>query len=170
MATFGELKTRISTLGRAEYRYDRLVSDFAEHYLELVRADYEVLPDIAIFRVWLKHLHTEIRPGLLGAWRSMAGLYGFKLGDRISVEGSDVYVVRVSCYPLEDIVRFTGFGAKKDGRPSQSSVTVSAKENSKVLKHDQSLDEATLSSLYFEGSSRLPNVKQFLQDELAKLP
>ena len=91
-------------------------------------------------------------------------------GDRISVEGSDVYVVRVSCYPLEDIVRFTGYGSKKDGKPSQSSVTATVKERSVVQKHGQSLDEATLSSLYFEGSSRLPNVKQFLQDEIAKLP
>jgi hypothetical protein len=170
MTTFPELKTRISTLGRAEYRYDRLVSDFAEHYLELARAGYEVLPDIMVFRCWLKHLHTEIRPSLLDAWRNMADLYGFKLGDRISVEGSDVYVVRVSCYPLEDIVRFTGYGSKKDGKPSQSSVTATVKERSVVQKHGQSLDEATLSSLYFEGSSRLPNVKQFLQDEIAKLP
>jgi hypothetical protein len=170
MATFGELKTRISTLGRAEYRYDRLVSDFAEHYLELMRADYKVLPDIAVFHGWLKHLHTEIRPSLLNAWRSMAGLYGFKLGDRISVEGSDVYAVRVSCYPLEDIVRFTGFGTKKDGKPSQSSVTVSVKENSVIQKHGQSLDEATLAPLYFEGSTRLLPVKKFLQDEIAKLP
>jgi hypothetical protein len=170
MSIFTELKTRISTLGRAEYQYDRLVSDFAEHYLELVRANYEVLPDITAFRGWLKHLHSEIQPSLLDAWKSMADLYGFILGDRITVEGTDVYVVRVSCYPLEGIVRFTGFASKKDGKPSQSSVTVSVKENSVVHKHGQSLDETTLSSLYFEGSTRLPDVNQFLLDEIAKLP
>jgi len=170
MATFTELKPRIVTLGRAEYRYDLLVSNFAEHYLELVRADYKTLPDIEIFRGWLKHLHTEIRPALLDAWRGMADCFRFRLDDRILVEGSDLYAVRVSCYPLEDIVRFTGFGAKKDGKPSQSTVIASVKETSVVQKHGQSLDEATLASLYFEGSSRLPNVKQFLQDEIAKLP
>jgi hypothetical protein len=136
----------------------------------LVRAHYEVLPDITAFRGWLKHLHSEIQPNLLGNWKSMADLYGFKLGDRISVEGSDVYVARVSCYPLEGIVRFTGFANKKEGKPSQSSVTVSVKENSVVHKQGQSFDETSLSSLYFEGSTRLPDVKQFLLDEIAKLP
>ncbi len=40
MSAFIESKNKVSLLGRAEYRYNSLVSDFAEHYLELKRAEW----------------------------------------------------------------------------------------------------------------------------------
>ena len=169
MKSFQEIRERIIRLGRAEYRYDRLVSDFGEHYTELVRANYQPLPDIAAFRCWLRHLVVELRPGLLDAWRDMAGHYGFALGDKITAEGTGIYVVRMSCYPLEEIVRFAGFAVKKDGKRAQSSVEVAVKEHSSIQKHSESLDEAILRPLFFQGSSRLANVQTFLQAETAEL-
>lgn len=169
VTNFQNLKDQIAFLGRAEYQYDRLVSDFAEHYLELIRAEYKTLPDIQIFQIWLKHLQKEIRPSLLNAWTSMAEHYGFKLGDKIVVGTQELYAVRASCYPLENIVRFTGFNVKKDGKPGQSAIDVSLNEDTKVRNGDVSLDSELLSTLFFEGTSRLPDVKQFLRDEIAKL-
>jgi hypothetical protein len=170
MSIFSESRERIIVLGRAEYRYDRLVSAFAEHYIELVRANYETLPDLEILRGWLLHLHRTIRPNLLQAWHSLAEHFGFRLGDRISVDGTELYVIRVSCYPLEQTVHFLGYGVKKDGKPTQSSVTVSLTENTVVQKSDRALEASVIAELYFESSSQQPNVKSFLAAEIAKLP
>jgi hypothetical protein len=65
---------KINLLGRAEYRYDRLVSDFSEHYLEIMRSGYQPAPDLEILHSWLRHLNFEIRPSLLESWKSAAHL------------------------------------------------------------------------------------------------
>jgi hypothetical protein len=169
MANFTALRDRINLLGRAEYHYDCLVTYFAQHYLDLKEAGYEPLPDRDVFQKWLRHLNRDIRPNLLQAWKEMAAEFGFQLGDRVILDGTDFYPARVSCYPRENIVRFTGFASKKDGKPGSSSVTAAAKPGAKVEHKPQKLDPALLESVYFEGVSRMHNVKEFLKSELASL-
>jgi hypothetical protein len=82
-----------------------LVSDFAEHYLELVKVGYKELPDISILDTWLRHLHLDIRPALQRAWEQIAAHYGFALGDKIRVEhpkqsAVEVYAVRIRAIGL----------------------------------------------------------------------
>ncbi len=167
MTTFHELKNQINLSGRAEYRYDRLVSDFSEHYLELKRSGYEVLPNVQILHTWLAHLNREIRPVLLECWKGVAEQAGFSLGDLIEVDGVKIYAVKADAYPDLDYVRFTGFGVKKDLSPSQTAVSVNIKETTKVTKLGKSIGASLIEPLFFEGSSKLPNVKEFLKQELA---
>ena len=169
MTTFRELKNQINLCGRAEYRYDRLVSDFSEHYLELKRSGYEVLPDLQILHVWLTHLNRVIRPTLLESWRKVAEHAGFSLGDLIEVDGIKLYAIRADSYPDLDYVRFTGFGTKKDLSPSRTSTTVEIKETTKATNLGKSLDASVIEPLFFEGSSRLSNVKEFLGQELSRV-
>lgn len=170
MTSFTANKNKISLLGRAEYRYDRLVSDFAEHYLELKRADYSPLPDIAVFNLWLYHLHNEIRPSLLEAQRAIAAHFGFKLGDHIKANGVGLYVFKISSYPLEDIVRLEGYSVKKDGKPTRSGVFVEVQEDTQVEVLKGILEESELGSVFFPGSTRLENVKSFIQSAINNLP
>ncbi|MEK7415037.1 MAG: hypothetical protein AAB263_17165 [Planctomycetota bacterium] len=167
--TFPSLKTQISLLNRAEYRYDLLVSNFAEHYLELTRANYEPRPDIAVFTNWLRHLHCDIRPSLLNAWEGMASHFGFALGDKITLGPITLYAIRLSCYPLEEIVRIEGIAAKKDGKPSQSMLTLAVSEHSQIQRHEQKVGKNVLEPLLFPGTTRLANVRKFIEDATAGL-
>jgi hypothetical protein len=169
MTEFLQLKNRINLLGRAEYRYDRLVSDFSEHYLELVRSGYEPIPDLKAFHSWLKHLNFEIRPSLLECWKEVAHHKKFELGDLIEVEGTKIYAVRADSYPDLDYIRFTGYGVKKDEKPGQTSVSVNIKETTAVTRFSKKLEESILTPIFFEGSCRLSNVREFLNNELSKL-
>jgi hypothetical protein len=162
MSEFSVLRSKISLLGRAEYRYDRLVCDFAEHYLALSEAGYQPLPELGIVQNWWHQLNSVIRPELLAAWRAMAKHYGFALGARVCCGDAELYVVRVSCYPLENTVRFLGFGIKKDGSAAQSSVSVAVKEDSVVALVGQQLSSEVLSPLYFESSSKVAAIRAFL--------
>jgi hypothetical protein len=162
MHDFATLKNTISKLGRAEYRYDRLVCEFADHYIALAEAGYEHLPDLQVLREWQSQLNSVIRPGLLDAWRSMAAHFGFSLGDRIKGNDVDLYVVRMSCYPLENIVRFTGFGVKKNGERSSSSVDVTATEQSELKRTGHCLSQDEVDSLFFEGTTRSQRIREFL--------
>jgi len=164
---FISLKDKISTLGRAEYRYDRLVCEFADHYLELADAGYEPLPEISILRTWQNQLDSIIRPSLLQAWQAMAARYGFSLGERVRCLDGDLYAVRVSCYPLENVVAFSGFGIKKDGTPSRTAVTVTANEETVFERMGGCLPRAVLEPLYFEGSTRIQAVRTFLASHAA---
>ncbi len=65
---FEELRKQVNILGRAEYRYDLLVTHFAENYMELLNSGYENPPDISILHLWLKELNFKIRPKLLESW------------------------------------------------------------------------------------------------------
>ena len=167
MIIFQSLKDQINLLGRAEYQYDRLVSDFSEHYLDLKRAGYTILPEVQNLHAWLAHLNRVIRPTLLGLWREFAERAGFSLGDLIEVEGVKIYAVKADAYPDMDYVRFTGFGVRKDHSPSQASVSVNIKAETRVKKLGKSLGASVIEPLFFEGSSRLPNVKEFLKQEFA---
>jgi hypothetical protein len=157
-------------LGRAEYRYNRLVYEFADHYLELQRAGYSPLPDIAAFNQWLSHLHREIRPSLLKAQQTIASHFGFQLGDHVKANGVELYAFKISCYPLEDIVRLEGYSVKKDGKPAQSGTFVEVKETSIVEKLRGSLTDSDLESQLFPSSTRLSNVKSFVQAAIDRLP
>lgn len=170
MSTFIEDKNKISLLGRAEYRYDRLVSDFAEHYLELKRAEYSPLPDMAVFELWLSHLHHEIRPSLLEAQQAMTSHFGFQLGDHVRANGVELYVFRISCYPQENLVRLEGFNAKKDGKPGQSGTFVEVQEDTRVERLKGALATDDLERLLFPGSTRLSNVRSFIQATIGNLP
>ncbi|RUO34811.1 hypothetical protein [Aliidiomarina soli] len=169
MGEFFQLKNQINVLSRAEYAYDRLTSQFVEHYLSITQASYKTIPDLEVLHTWLKHLNFEIRPALVEHWRAVANLAGFELGELVEVDGTKLYAVKASAYPDLDYISFTGFNAKKDGSPGRSSVHASLWENSRVTRFDKRMDEATLTPYFFEGSSRLPQVKDFLQAELAKL-
>lgn len=169
MTAFRKLKNQINLSGRAEYRYDRLVSDFSEHYLELKRSGYEVLPDLQILHAWLTHLNRVIRPALLESWRKVADHAGFSLGDLIEVDGIKIYAIKADSYPDLDYVRFTGFGAKKDLSPSQAAASVEIKETTKAIRLGKSLDASVIEPLFFEGSSRLSSVKDFLSQELSRV-
>lgn len=169
MNAFRELKNRINHSGRAEYRYDRLVSDFSEHYLELKRSGYEVLPDLQILHAWLTHLNRAIRPTLLESWRKVAKHAGFSLGDLIEVDGVKLYAIKADSYPDLDYVRFTGFGARKDLSPSRTATSVEIKETTKATRLGKALEASVIEPLFFEGSSRLPNIKEFLSQEFSRV-
>lgn len=170
MSTFIENKNKVSLLGRAEYRYDRLVSEFAEHYLELKRAEYSLLPDIAVFELWLAHLRNEIRPSLLRAQEAMASHFGFKLGDHVRANGTELYVFRISCYPLENLLRLEGLNARKDGKPAQSGTYVEVQEDTKIERLKGALSAGELEPRLFPGSTRLANVKSFIQGAIGNFP
>lgn len=91
------------------------------------------------------------------------------MGDLIEVEGVRIYAVKADAYPDLDYIRFTGFEAKKDGKPGQKSVSVNVREGDAVTRLGRKLEESVLQPLLFEGSSRLANVKEFLKNELSKL-
>ncbi len=169
MSAFTDTKNKINTLTRAEYRYDGLVSAFALHYLELSDFGYKPLPDISILHEWLRHLNLEIRPQLREQWDRIGKLFGFDLGDRIQCGDTELYAIRMSADPGGSVVRIYGFGVKKDGSPSQTVTSVEIKERSKVSKLDGCLKPAELENLLFPGSSSLPRVKVFLNDQLKKL-
>lgn len=169
MTTFHQLKIRIDLLGRAEYRYDRLTADFSEHYLELTRTGYEPVPDLQILHSWLKHLNFEIRPSLIECWKAVANQAGFELGDLIEMDGAKLYAVKANSYPDSDCVRFTGFGVKKDRAPSQTATSVNVNESTMATRLGKRLEESILVPLFFEGSSRLPSVREFLKSELSNL-
>lgn len=170
MSTFIENKNKISILGRAEYRYDRLVSEFAEHFLELKRAEYSPLPDIAVFEQWLSHLHNEIRPSLLKAQQAMATHFGFELGNHVRANGHELYVFNISCYPLENLVRLEGFAVRKDGKPAQSGTFVEVQEDTRVERLKGALATGELEHRLFQGSTRLVDVKSFIQAAISNLP
>lgn len=169
MSAFLELKNQINHLSCSEYRYDRLVADFSEHYLELKRSGYKVLPDIKVLHTWLKHLNFVLRPELLGCWKSAAEKLGFSLGDLIEVNGTKIYAIRASAYPDLDCIVFTGFGVKKNNSPSQISTTVDLEEDSKVIRLGKRMDENAIEPLFFEGSCRLDYVNEFLKLELSQI-
>lgn len=169
MSEFLQLKNQINVLSRAEYAYDRLTSQFVEHYLSITKAGYQTAPDLDVLHRWLKQLNFEIRPALVEHWRAVAHLAGFALGELVEVDGIRLYAVKASAYPDLDYINFTGFNAKKDGSPGRSSVHANLWENSRVTRLGKSMDEAMFTPYFFEGSSQLPQVKDFLQAELAKL-
>ena len=159
-------KKEISQLSRAQYQYDRLISDFAEHYLELERAEYLPMPDKKIFDIWLRHLHTELRPKLLNAQQAMASHFGFQLGDRIKAHDVELYVFKISCYPLELVVRLEGYSVKKDGKPALSPASVEIKETSNVERLKGALPAEVLEPLLFPFSTRLANVKHLIEETI----
>lgn len=168
MPSLTELTKRIVVLGNAEYRYDRLTADFAEHYLALQATGYEHLPDVAILLDWLRQLHHHIQPALLAAWQEVAGHYGFALGDKISVErprraAVEVYAARISCYPGENIVRVEGFGVKKDGGAGKTATYAELVARTTVTRDGRRLDPVLLASVHFETSSRQADVKAFIE-------
>jgi len=162
MSTFIENKNRVSLLARAEYRYHRLAIEFSDNYLELKRAEYSPLPDIVTLKSWLSHLHNEIRPSLFKAQALLASHFGFQLGDRIKVNQMELYVFRISCYPLENIVRLEGYNVKKDGKPGQTVTFIEVQENEKVEKLNGALKE--VESLIFSEVTRSENIKCFISE------
>lgn len=169
MSEFFELKKQINVLGRAEYAYDRLTSEFAEQYLNITNAGYKTEPDLEVLYTWLRLLKFEIRPALIEHWRAVANIAGFALGELVEIDGTILYAVKASAYPDLDFICLTGFNAKKDGSPGSSSVHVNLWENSSVKRLGKTMDESMLTPYFFEGSSRLPQVKDFLQAESERM-
>lgn len=170
MTSFLELKDKIAILSVGEYRYDRLVSEFADHFLALKERSYSPLPDLAVFDAWLSHLQCELRPALLSAEEEMAAIFGFSLGDQVRAKGVTLYVTQVACYPLEMIVRLRGLGVKKDGKPSATGTFVEVDESVGVQKLKGILDRAQIEAMRSQGSSREESVRSFINSAIAKLP
>ncbi len=166
---FNEARGRMLSLGRAEYSYDLLVSHFAGCYLNMTEAGYDNPPDLDVLHTWLRELNFVIRPNLIEAWKLMAKHFGFSLGQKVRIDGTLFYPVRVAAYPLEQVVTFTGFAALKSGKPGKTSVSVEAEASSVAEAFDQHLASEEVESLFFENMTRRNPVRSFLDAELAKL-
>ena len=166
---FTEARSRMLPLGRAEHSYDLLMSHFAGCYLDIQSAGYDNLPELEVLHTWLRELNFVIRPSLIEAWKLMAEHFGFSLGQKVNLEGTLFYPVRVSVYPDEQVATFTGFAALKSGKPGKTSVCVEAGASSVAEVFDQHLAADELQALFFENITRRNPVRSFLDAELAKL-